>query len=519
MTKPNSNTAKAILLLFIGALIGIILVLTEQNYELRNQVKVRFATINKAVGDTTQLIGKVEQNNHIGIGPNLFQKIASETVPAVVYIKASVPVKKLDESDGDNKKFNEDLWDRFFPQRDVQTVGSGVILTSNGYIITNRHVVAHAEDHEVQVTLYNKSTYTGKIVGEDPSTDLAVVKIDQDHLPTITVGDSDHLRVGDWVLAIGNPFRLKSTVTAGIVSALSRNVNVIDSQKGIEDFIQTDAAINKGNSGGALVDAKGQLVGINTAIATETGNYEGYGFAIPSNMAIKIAKDLIEYGKVKRAYLGVQIQSVNPKSAKKLGMKHIEGVEIVNIDPHGAADKAGMKPGDVVLAINGESVNQYNQLQAKIAVMHPGQIAKLKVWRKGNIFNVNVPLMGVSKKSFKHWLLPDKKEPNQMDINPGDKKVFKSYRFNLGFTVVALADSENFNKFDLVITEVKDGSEAQKQGLKKNYIILAVNGTQVSNIEKLKKLVIKSLSKTHKVLLKIKESHGVIGYYELRDHH
>ncbi|HKJ31429.1 MAG TPA: Do family serine endopeptidase [Balneolales bacterium] len=513
MSKLNQHTAKAILLLFIGALIGIILVLTEQNYELRNKVKVRFATINQSPGDTTQLVNQVEQK--METGSNIFQNVANKVVPTVVYIEASIPAKKLDMPNDGKHHFNDDIWDRFLPQREIETVGSGVIISSNGYILTNHHVVANAVDNEVQVTLYNKSTYTGKIVGEDDATDLAVVKINQSHLPAITVGNSDNLKIGDWVLAIGNPFRLKSTVTAGIVSALSRDVNVIDNSKRIENFIQTDAAINKGNSGGALVNDKGDLVGINTAIATETGNYEGYGFAIPSNMAIKVARDIIEYGKVKRAYLGVRIKSVNSKSAHKLGLKHIEGVEIVNIDPNGSADKAGIKPKDVVLSVNGERVNQYNELQAKIAVMHPGDVAKLKIWRKGKTFNVNVHLMGVNDQSFKKWLLTDKKEP--INISPKDKSVFKSHSFNLGFTVVALADSENFNKFDLVITHVKKGSEASNQGLKKNDVIQAVDGTPVEKLEKLKELISSGLSKNHSVLLKVKKDNGVTGYYELQD--
>ncbi|HKJ47222.1 MAG TPA: Do family serine endopeptidase [Balneolales bacterium] len=511
MSTRKRNITRALLLVFIGILIGVIIVLSEQNYQLSNKVKVRYTTINRSTDDTTNLIGKSE----IKTKSDVFQNVANRVIPTVVYIEASVPVKKLDMPEDENHSFNDDIWNRFLPEQEVQTVGSGIIITSNGYILTNRHVVANAEDHKVEVTLYDKRTFSGKVIGEDPSTDLAVVKIDQKNLHPITVGNSNTLKVGDWVLAIGNPFRLKSTVTAGIVSALNRDVNVINSSKRIENFIQTDAAINKGNSGGALVNVRGELVGINTAIATETGNYEGYGFAIPSNMAIKIARDIMEYGKVKRAYLGVKIQSVNSKSASKLGLQHIEGVEILNIDPKGSADKAGLKPNDVVLSVDGSAVNEYNQLQAKIAVLHPGDTAKLKVWRDGKTLDVNVPLMGVNENSFKKWLLADNKDP--INISPNENGAFKYQSFELGFTVVALADSKDLNKFDLVITQVKDGSEAMKRGLKKNYIIRAVDGKSVNNLDNLKVLIRKGLSENQEILLKIEKDNGVIGYYELKN--
>jgi S1-C subfamily serine protease len=242
------------------------------------------------------------------------------------------------------------------------------------------------------------------VIGSDPTTDLAVIKVDANDLPAIIIGNSDQLNVGDLVVAIGNPFRLRSTVTAGIVSALDRNVDIINDQMRIESFIQTDAAINRGNSGGALINEYGELVGINTAIATENGAYQGYGFAIPINMAFKIARDIIEFGEVQRAYLGVQIQAVDQDRASQLGMYGINGVEIVNLVKNSAASQAGLLVNDVILSVNGSYVNESNELQAKIALHRPGEEVILNIWREGNIISLNTKLAGLNNAQIRSWL-------------------------------------------------------------------------------------------------------------------
>lgn len=513
MAWRKENITTGVFLVLIGILIGIILVLLQQNLTLKDKVDVKYTEIKRSSNDSTKQLRKIDYTNN----GSEFQNIARQVTPTVVYIEASVPLSEADLPKDGNHNFGDDFWNKILPKREVETVGSGVLISSNGYILTNNHVVEGAEDNEVTVTLYDKRNFTGHIIGTDSSTDLAVVKIDGKQLPSITVGNSDQLQVGDWVLAIGNPFRLRSTVTAGIVSALGRDVSILDDRMGVEDFIQTDAAINRGNSGGALVNANGDLVGINTAIATETGNYEGYGFAIPSNLAIKVAHDLIQYGKVRRAYLGVKILTVDDKIAKELGLKHIEGVEIVDVVKNGSSYKAGIRPHDVVLAVNGVNVDEYNQLQARIAVLSPGDVVHLKIWRKGKILDRDVKLSKYQSPDESKWVVGN--ENNAIQIKPDNKNVLEYQSFDLGFTVVALADSKDFNKFNLVIAKVREGSEAQKRGLKKDYVILEVDNIPVNSLSALKKHISKGISEHHKVLLKIEKPNGVTGYYELHQNH
>lgn len=264
--------------------------------------------------------------------------------------------------------------------------GSGVIISSEGYIVTNNHVIENAS--EIQVILNDNSEYTAKIIGADPSTDLAVLKIDgASNLVPMKFGNSDDLKIGEWVLAVGNPFNLTSTVTAGIVSAKARNINLLSERTDknivpIESFIQTDAAVNPGNSGGALVNTMGELVGINTAIASQTGAYSGYSFAIPVTLVEKIVKDLIDYGLVQRAYLGVQISSINQELKEKEKLPNLKGVYINSVVEGGSADKAGLKTGDVLLKIGVKEVNSPAQLQEQIGKQRPGDKVVVTVRKK-----------------------------------------------------------------------------------------------------------------------------------------
>ena len=438
----------------------------------------------------------------------MFKKIAEQITPTVVYIETIVPV---DMPNDGNHNFGDGIWDRLMPQR-ARTVGSGVIITKDGYILTNNHVIEGAVDNGLKVVLNNKREYQARLVGVDPSTDLAVIKINEEELPAVTIGNSDTVEVGEWVLAIGNPFRLRSTVTAGIVSALSRDVRIINDRMRIESFIQTDAAINKGNSGGALVNTSGQLIGINTAIASQSGNYQGYGFAVPSNLALKVATDLIEFGEVRRALLGVQIQSVEYDRAVELGMSDVMGVEIMYVTPDGAAESAGIESGDVILTVNGFPVNESNELQEKVAVLRPGDNVTLSLWRDGEIIERTVLLKLMEPRPVVAEL--EETEP-PVELPEGDNTGIESHEFDLGFRVLAIirADGETY---DLMVSHVYKYSEAWNRGLREKQQILEVDKEKVEDIEGLKDLIAKNLSNNGSVILKIQNQSEATGFIELQ---
>lgn len=317
-----------------------------------------------------------------------FSAAAESAVHAVVHVKTSVE---------QGYTFNP-FQDFFFgfgntPQmqpRIVQGSGSGVILSADGYIVTNNHVIDKAK--EVKVSLNNNKEYVAKVVGVDPTTDLAVLKIEAENLPTLAFANSDDLRLGEWVLAVGNPFNLNSTVTAGIISAKGRSINIIDNQSAIEAFIQTDAVVNPGNSGGALINTRGDLIGINTAISTRTGSYEGYSFAVPANIVRKVVDDLTKYGVVQRAYLGVNIADITPELAKELSIKESQGVYISDVTEGGAAAEAGMKKGDVLVQAGGKAVKKMSELLEVIGSRRPGDKLSVVVLRDGKekVFNVTL---------------------------------------------------------------------------------------------------------------------------------
>ena len=282
------------------------------------------------------------------------------------------------------------------PEDVHQGSGSGVIIGNEGFIVTNNHVIEGAE--EITVSMNDNRTYIAEVVGTDPSTDLAILKISADFpLPFIEFGNSDQVGIGDWVLAVGNPFDLTSTVTAGIVSAKARNINLLRARPDrgvfpIESFIQTDAAVNPGNSGGALVNTRGELIGINTAIASRTGSYAGYSFAVPSTIVEKVAQDLMRYGKVQRAYLGIQIEPVTEAIAEQLDMTEIKGCAVTDLVPGSGAAESGLEIGDVVLAINGQEISDFPELQESVSRFHPGDEVMVRVWRNGEEREVLVQL-------------------------------------------------------------------------------------------------------------------------------
>lgn len=312
-------------------------------------------------------------------------EVAMAVKPSVVNISS---IRTIRTQGIPHPFFNDPFFRRFFgdefrfferPREHRQSgLGSGVIVDKDGYILTNYHVVKDAD--EIKVKLSDKREFTGKVIGTDPKTDLAVIKIQADKLPVIKWGDSDKLRVGEMILAIGNPFGLNQTVTAGIVSATGRaNVGIAD----YEDFIQTDAAINPGNSGGALVNIRGELIGINTAIFSTSGGYQGIGFAIPSNMAKVVMENLIKKGKVVRGWLGVSIQAITPELAKQFGLQSEKGVLVSDVMEDSPAEKAGLKRGDIILELDGKEFSEPSALRNAVAVIPPGKEVTIKILREG----------------------------------------------------------------------------------------------------------------------------------------
>ncbi|MEM9823681.1 MAG: trypsin-like peptidase domain-containing protein [Bacteroidota bacterium] len=330
--------------------------------------------------------------------PTNFTDAAQRAMPAVVHITASESAamaqkRRQDSNDPLRNFFGDDFFfgNPFSPDRGGKRgTGSGVIISKDGYIVTNNHVVGFAD--EVEVTTYDNRTFKAQIIGTDPETDLAVLKIEEDNLPTLSYGDSDLAQVGEWVLAVGNPFDLTSTVTAGIISAKGRDINIIQGNRSIEAFIQTDAAVNPGNSGGALVDTRGNLIGINTAIATQTGSFSGYSFAIPVNIMSKIVDDIIEYGSYQRAFLGINITAMDSELADELGLVKAQGVYVSGLAEGGAAAYAGVLPKDVIVAVDGNEIKSVPELQEFVGRAKVGDTLTLTVRRKGKTKKIPVKL-------------------------------------------------------------------------------------------------------------------------------
>ena len=339
-----------------------------------------------------------------------------------------------------------DLFDYFFGERNYrpknreqvrQASGSGVILDVDGYIVTNNHVINGADT--ISVTLNDKRTFKAKLVGADPSTDLALLKIDAENLKPAKIGDSESLKIGEWVLAVGNPFNLTSTVTAGIVSAKARNINILTTDLRVESFIQTDAAVNPGNSGGALVNSKGELVGINAAIASQTGSYSGYSFAIPVSIMKKVVADLRKYGVVQRALLGVKIQELTDELAKENGINVLDGAYVAYVTEDGAANEAGIKVGDVITKVNDKKVKSVPEVQEQISKFSPGNKVKIAVLRDGKESEFSVVL----KNPEGNTSVMESK--NNLDLGVKVKTLSEQEKHKMGITSGVMVSSVNKN--------------------------------------------------------------------------
>jgi len=396
-------------------------------------------------------------------GPVDLTYAAEQTVQAVVHVRVRSTVTD-NESDNPFSQFFGDNNMRQQPRK-VTGFGSGVIISPDGYIVTNNHVIDGADS--IQVTLYNNKTYTAIIVGRDPDTDIALIKIKAKNLPTIKFGDSDNLRLGEWVLAVGNPFNLTSTVTAGIVSAKGRSLDMDGGYK-LESFIQTDAALNMGNSGGALVNTKGELVGITSAIVSPTGTYSGNSFAIPVNIVKKTVDDLRQYGRAQRAVMGINIQEVTSEIAQKVNLDNVSGVYVASVAEDGAAEEAGIKAKDVIVKIDDKTILSPAQLQETVGEHHPGDKIKVTYYRNGKDETASVKLRNVDGNTavvlentgetvFGSKLVPLTSEEKQ------------KYAINSGAKIASIGEGK---LMDL--------------GIKSGTIISAINGKAVNNASEIR---------------------------------
>jgi Do/DeqQ family serine protease len=378
--------------------------------------------------------------------------------------------------------------------------GSGVIVSNDGYIVTNNHVVEGAE--KVTVTLNNNKNYEATIIGRDPSTDIAVLKIDEKNLPTIPWGNSEDVRVGQWVLAVGNPFELTSTVTAGIVSAKARNINLLSERNSseeifpVESFIQTDAAVNPGNSGGALVNVRGELIGINTAIASRTGAYSGYSFAVPTTIARKVADDLIKFGNVQRAFIGVRIKDVSEEEAKEKGLSQVAGVYVSALTDGGAAADGGMKEGDIILKVGETVVRNVPELQEQITKYRPGDKVNVTVWRDKKTQVVNVTLRNRDGKAE----LEDFTAKAEVSLSS----------LGADFTSPSDSDKENLRIKGGAKIQALNVGKLKSIGVQRGFIITKIDSTPINSPEDLKSAI---NGKSGNIMLEGIYPNGTKAYY------
>ena len=414
--------------------------------------------------------------------PLEFTSVAEKVTPAVVHIRSTILPDnqgyRSQEQPSPYQMPDNEFFRRFFgpdfrfdtpsPYQQEPRVGSGsgVIINQDGYIVTNNHVIDGAGD--IEVILNDNREYKAKVIGTDPSTDLALLQIREKNLPYLPLVNSDEAKVGEWVLAVGNPFNLTSTVTAGIISAKGRNINILRDQRAIESFIQTDAAINPGNSGGALVNLQGGLVGINTAIASSTGVYAGYGFAVPSNIVSKVVEDLLEYGMVQRGYLGLMIRSVDGSLADEKDLDVTEGVYVDSITANSAAGEAGIKVGDVIMSVNSKETKTSSQLLEIIGRKRPGDQVDLLVDRSGKQLDLKVTLR------------------NQDGESKLAVKAPESVLDKLGIGVEKI-DARTAEKLDidggLRVTRLGSGILRSHTDMRKGFIITKVNQKPVGSVE------------------------------------
>lgn len=461
------------------------------NMSFEDKQKVYFAN-NPIASNTTSSAGEVD-----------FTQAAAAVTPAVVYIRTTYSnTQSNDDQDQMSQLFGDFFGQRMPRNNEPQRAsGSGVIISTDGYIVTNNHVVSKAD--KIEVTLNDHRTFNAKVIGTDPNTDLALIKVDGTNLPIVKLGNSDDARVGEWVLAVGNPFNLTSTVTAGIVSAKGRGIGIIGSDNDdqqqmspfggrmrrqtptaptakaapIESFIQTDAAINPGNSGGALVNTKGELIGINSAIASHTGSYEGYGFAVPINLAKKVLNDIKEFGAVKRGYIGVQFRELNGDAAKDLNIDRNVGLYVADVIPGGGADQAGLKKGDIISKVEGNTVYESSDLQERVGRLQPGDKIRLTVLRDG------------AEKNFSVTLKADSGTPRVAAATPKSSAELYN-KLGASFTPITAAQKARLHiNTGVVVTQVRPGGIFDEGYIESGTIITSINRQPINSVADIDKAI------------------------------
>jgi serine protease Do len=490
----KKNLLSTLFLLIAGAVFGIVLV---SNYN-----GTGFSSASSPEIKLGSEKSPLKSDDHLKSINQAFTNVAKISTPSVVSIIVTTKVKKNDEMN-EFFHFFPDFKFRMPEGQVQQGAGSGVVVTKDGYIITNNHVIDDAADHGIEVIMNDTKRYKARLIGTDPMTDIAVIKVDATDLPVAILGNSSELEVGQWAIAIGNPLGLNSTVTAGIVSYIGRNIGIIGNY-GIENFIQTDAAINPGNSGGALVNIFGEVIGINTAIQSTNGRYQGYGFAIPINLAKTVAMDLIQHGKVERGYIGVQIQKVDETMAQANGLLKAEGVIVQDVMGE-AAKEAGIKEGDIILSVDNANVNEPNELQTMIAGKHPGDKVNVTLWRDGSKLVKTVALKARADQKS----MPISNEMDDEENNPTKQPKAISYD-KLGFSVSKADPSilkERQVQNGVLVTDVKEYSEAFNRLLQPNDVIVSVNKENVSSVREFDSIM-RSRKPGDAVLMRVKSPKG-----------
>jgi serine protease Do len=487
----------AVFLISLGIIFGVVLVSSFKG------VDFSFA------GDDVKLGAQqapTKPNSTLQALNEAYHAVSRTVTPSVVFVKVEM------DQESDSQDDTGQFFHRFFgpdfkfdmPKRGPEIgAGSGVIITANGYILTNNHVVTSAKKNGIKVQLFDTREFKAKLIGTDKYTDLAVIKIDADNLPVATLGNSDEVEVGHIVFAIGAPLGLKSTMTQGIVSALGRNIGIIGDEYGIENFIQTDAAVNPGNSGGPLVNINSEVIGINSAIATTNARYQGYSFAIPLNLAKQVATDIIKYGKFRRGFLGIGIRPVDAVTAKAAGLDKAKGVWVENVTKDAAGDKAGVEYGDIILTVDGKEVNSPQELQTTVASKHPGSIVMLKIWRDKKIIEKKAEL---GSRDEEGETIAEKVK-NDKDGSGSDSDAEKVANVKeLGVTVKSI-DSNIKKRYEVekgvMVSNIEDMGVAQERGLKKGDVVTEVGGQKISTPDQFESSI-KKLKPGDAVMLRVK---------------
>jgi serine protease Do len=496
----TKSVLAAVFLISLGIIFGVVLVSSFKG------VDFSFAGEDVKLGAQQS---PIKPNSTLQALNDAFHEVGKTVTPSVVYVQ----VEMSGESESDPQQDPGQFFHRFFgpdfkfdmPKRGPEVgAGSGVIITANGYVLTNNHVVANAKKNGIKVQLSDTREFKAKLIGTDKYTDLAVLKIDADNLPAAALGNSDDVEVGHIVFAIGAPLGLKSTMTQGIVSALGRSIGINQQDGyGIENFIQTDAAVNPGNSGGPLVNINGEVVGINTAIATTNARYQGYSFAIPLNLAKRVATDIIKFGKFRRGFLGVQIKDVDAVYAKAAGLEKKKGVWVESVTKDAAGDKAGVEEGDIVLSVDGKEVNTVQTLQTAIATKHPGEDVTLQIWRNKKEITKKVTL---GSRDEKDETVAENAAGDKNETNPNVEQEKTVDVKEIGVTVKAI-DSKTKKRYEVekgvLVSDIEDLSPAQERGLRKGDIVTDIGDQKISTPDQFEKSI-KKLKAGDAVMFRVK---------------